>query len=75
MNFRTFMAMTIFLIYVYVYVILYINIIFDLQVASNSTIVTIMVPVVFAVSETLATNPLYLSLGNHIIYENFFHSE
>ena len=60
--------MTIFLIYVYVYVILYINIIFDLQVASNSTIVTIMVPVVFAVSETLATNPLYLSLGNYIIF-------
>ena len=35
-----------------------------LQVASNSTIVTIMVPVVFAVSETLQTNPLYLALGN-----------
>ena len=33
------------------------------QVASNSTIVTIMVPVVFAVSESLHTNPLYLALG------------
>jgi len=33
------------------------------QVASNSTIVTIMVPVVFVLSETLGTNPLYLALG------------
>ena len=36
---------------------------FILQVASNSTIVTIMVPVVFVLSETLGTNPLYLALG------------
>ena len=42
----------------------YVIYVHKLQVASNSTIVTIMVPVVFAVSETIGTNPLYLALGN-----------